>query len=159
MKRNVIQNKGLLNSFVLKILLIIILASCSKKNNTLATESKGASTISNDVSSVGPAGPHNNLVYYGTNDPDPLVGCLGDYYLDVNKGFLYGPKVTSGWNTFLALNGASAAENKVLSGSSLPTPGIGTTGDYYVNTADFLFYGPKASTGWGNPIDLQNQGK
>jgi hypothetical protein len=159
MKTNAITNKSFLKSFVSKLLLITILASCTKKDNSLTTETKAASTITNGVASVGPAGPHNNLVYYGTTDPDPSVGCLGDYYLDVNKGILYGPKVTNGWGTFLTLSGATAAENKIFSGPNLPESNLGTTGDYYVNITNFLFYGPKASAGWGNPVDLQHQGK
>ncbi len=159
MKRNTITYKLFLNFVVLHILIIVILVSCSKKDNSLVKETKAASTITNGIASVGPAGPHNNLVYYGTTDPDPSVGCLGDYYLDVDKGILYGPKVVNGWGAFLTLNGATAAENKIFCGPNLPELSLGTTGDYYVNTNDFLFYGPRTSAGWGNPVDLQHRGK
>ncbi len=160
MERNAITNKSFFKSFVSKLLLVTILASCSKKNNSLVTEIKAAaSTVSNGVTFVGPAGAHNNLVYYGTTDPEPSVGCLGDYYLDVNKGILYGPKVTNGWSTLVTLSGATAAENKVFSGANIPESNLGNSGDYYVSTADFFFYGPRTSAGWGNPIDLQHAGK
>lgn len=159
MKRNAIINKSFLKSFVSKLALITILVSCSKKNSPLATETQVATIITNGVASVGPAGPHNNLVFYGSADPDPSIGCLGDYYLDVNKGILYGPKLSNGWGTFVTLGGATAAENKVFSGTNMPESSLGNSGDYYLSITDFFFYGPRTSAGWGNPIDLQHQGK
>lgn len=160
MKKNFITNKAFSKYFISKLFLITILVSCGKKDNSLVTETKAsAPTVSNGVEFVGPAGPYNNLVYYSATDPDPSVGCLGDYYLDVNKGILYGPKITNGWETFVTLSGATAAENKVFSGVNMPESNLGNSGDFYISTSDFFFYGPKTMTGWGNPVDLQHAGK
>lgn len=49
--------------------------------------------------------------------------------------------------------GEISAGNTVLSGSGAPSAGLGSDGDFYVNTSNYDFYGPKLGT-WGSPVSL-----
>lgn len=40
--------------------------------------------------------------------------------------------------------------NTILSGTSNPTSAQGAVGDFYINTASYLIFGPKTSSGWGS---------
>jgi len=40
----------------------------------------------------------------------------------------------------------------IYSGSGAPGSDIGSNGDYYLNTDNGDFYGPKDDSGWGNPV-------
>ena len=42
--------------------------------------------------------------------------------------------------------------SQMYAGSGAPTSDIGDEGDYYLNTTTGEYYGPKDSSGWGNPI-------
>ena len=44
--------------------------------------------------------------------------------------------------------------NTILSGSGAPASGLGSDGDFYLNTDNFDFYGPKTSGSWGSPTPL-----
>ena len=158
MKRSAIKDKNPTNVFLYPLLALIISASCSK-TSPLATTNASTSGLTNTISSVGPAGSNNNLIYYASADPDASIGCLGDYYLDISKGLLYGPKTPYGWGAALAMEGATAAQNQVYSGTEVPAPTFGRTGDFYLDTPAFMFFGPKSSTGWGTPMNLQHPGK
>lgn len=59
-------------------------------------------------------------------------------------------------------NGAPGAGGKtVLNGSGAPTGGIGSVGDFYIDTSSQEIYGPKASSGinggWGEPTALKGE--
>lgn len=41
-----------------------------------------------------------------------------------------------------------------LSGEGAPAAGLGEVGDFYLDTADSAYYGPKALGGWGAPVSL-----
>lgn len=84
------------------------------------------------------------------------TGTVGDYYIDLAGGALYGPKTAQGWpTTSLSLIGprgatgaAGASGNTVAGGSGPPTSAIGNVGDYYIDTAASKIYGPKTASGW-----------
>jgi hypothetical protein len=154
MERNATISKTLLNFIVFGLLSSAALISCSKPNITTVAETPSTSGLPTGIFSIGPSGPHNNLVYYGSTDPDPAFGCLGDYYLDVSQGLLYGPKISDGWGAVLVMKGASAAENKIYSGTEIPADAFGNYGDYYLDITNFVLYGPRSNSGWGNPINL-----
>jgi hypothetical protein len=42
----------------------------------------------------------------------------------------------------------------VLSGSGVPSSGLGANGDFYINTAANTIYGPKAGGAWGSATSL-----
>lgn len=49
------------------------------------------------VGSAGPQGPRGTQVLSGPNDPSPVIGIIGDQYINVTTGFIFGPKTELGW--------------------------------------------------------------
>lgn len=43
----------------------------------------------------------------------------------------------------------------LLSGTGVPTTALGKNGDFYLDKSSIQIYGPKTSTGWGNPTSLK----
>jgi len=43
----------------------------------------------------------------------------------------------------------------MLSGTSAPAAGLGYNGDFYLNSATYMIYGPKTTGGWGTGTPLQ----
>jgi hypothetical protein len=43
----------------------------------------------------------------------------------------------------------------MLSGTTAPAAGLGYNGDFYLNSATWLIYGPKTTGGWGTGTSLQ----
>ncbi|GAA4305869.1 hypothetical protein GCM10023143_11410 [Compostibacter hankyongensis] len=126
---------------------------------------------------IGPQGPQGeqgikgadgNTVLSGKGAPSASVGDVGDFYIDLNADALYGPKTGSGWGSAINLRGdkgdkgstgATGAAGKngsaILSGNGAPALSLGTTGDYYLDKTNSLFYGPKTSGSWGTPVSLK----
>jgi hypothetical protein len=52
------------------------------------------------------------------------------------------------------LSVATGNGTTIYSGTVSPSPSLGVPGDFYINLANSLFYGPK-TTGWGTPITLR----
>lgn len=51
--------------------------------------------------------------------------------------------------------GADGADGRtVLNGTSVPSSGLGVSGDFYINTVTDEIYGPKSVSVWGSPTDL-----
>lgn len=46
------------------------------------------------------------------------------------------------------------AVNTIHSGPDTPPDTLGTNGDWYIQTTDLIFYGPKTSDGWGDGYQL-----
>lgn len=109
-------------------------------------------------------GKDGSLIYSGTGVPHVSTGKVGDYYLDVANGNLYGPKTDGGWGSFFNLKGEKGEEgpkgeagekgSSLLSGPYAPTNTIGVVGDYFLNKTNLELFGPKTSTGWGTPVSL-----
>jgi hypothetical protein len=136
----------------------IIITSCNK-NTSVTPNNLGNQSYTTML--VTPAG---TIMYIGNVLPSLTIGAVGDYYLDVANGFVYGPKTSSSWGRGYSLkgptgaNGATGAAGKagsqIYSGSGTPSATLGVTGDYYFDKTNFLLYGPKASTGWTTPISF-----
>jgi len=136
-----------------------LFTSCSKTGAVGPTGATGA------TGAVGPAGPagadgkNGSVIYSGTADPSATVGAVGDFYINLTTGLLFGPKTDGGWGTGVSLKGATgatgAAGSKIYSGSGAPPSTTGVNGDYFLDSTDYLLYGPKTSSGWGTPISLQ----
>lgn len=48
-------------------------------------------------SEMGPQGPKGTQVLSGDINPSPIIGLIGDQYINTTTGFLFGPKTESGW--------------------------------------------------------------
>lgn len=55
------------------------------------------------VSGVGIQGPRGSQVLSGVGDPSPVIGLIGDQYINTDTGYLFGPKTNSGWGVGVPL--------------------------------------------------------
>ncbi|GAB2586454.1 hypothetical protein GCM10027190_39440 [Spirosoma areae] len=76
---------------------------------------------------------------------------------------LYGPKAGGSWPSGVSLiggggGGSNGADGKtILSGTTVPSSGLGTDGDFYYRTTNSQFYGPKTAGAWGAGVSLIGQ--
>lgn len=58
-----------------------------------------------DVSTAitGPQGPRGTQVLSGPINPSPVIGLIGDQYINTTTGYLFGPKTESGWGSGVEL--------------------------------------------------------
>ena len=101
----------------------------------------------------GRAGANGNTILHGSSLPTTGLGANGDFYLDTATESLYGPKTAGSWPTSgTSLVGPEGLQgnpgNTILSGSSLPSAGLGANGDFYLDTATESLYGPKTAGSW-----------
>jgi hypothetical protein len=45
----------------------------------------------------GPQGPRGSQLLSGASEPSPVIGLIGDFYVETSTGKLFGPKTSSGW--------------------------------------------------------------
>jgi hypothetical protein len=136
----------------------IIITSCNK-NTTVSPNNFGNQSYTTMLVS-----PTGTIMYIGNVLPTLTIGAVGDYYLDVANGLIYGPKTTTSWGRGYSLKGPTGATgstgatgkagSQIYSGSGAPASTLGVTTDYYFDTTNFLLYGPKQATGWGTPISF-----
>lgn len=122
----------------------------------------------------GPKGDDGSRIHSGIIAPHDTIGRIGDYYFNTILADFYGPKQKDGWGQPVNLRGpkgeqgapgtpgntgatgaTGAPGSKILAGTTVPPSSIGIHGDYYLNTSNGDFYGPKGYSGWGNPINLK----
>lgn len=103
-----------------------------------------------------------NTILSGSGPPADTVGNGGDFYLDTAANVLYGPKVGDAWPTTgvtlvgpqgppgqNGTNGTNGTDgNTILSGVGAPSDALGNDGDYYIDIAAHLLYGPRAGGHW-----------
>lgn len=88
-------------------------------------------------------GPRGYRWYWGSGDPGEIVGQLnGDFYLDVT-----GAKV---WNLAAGawVEIGHYLGRGILTGARDPLAGDGEDGDWWINSATYTIYGPKAAGVW-----------
>ena len=154
-----------LNYLLVLLLIALFAASCGKDG---AVGPQGATGATGAAGPVGPAGPagadgkDGSVIYSGSTVPASTTGAIGDFYINLTTGLLYGPKTDAGWGTGCSLKGPTgatgatgAAGSKIYSGSGTPPTTTGTTGDYYLDVTHYMLYGPKTATSWGTPLSLQ----
>jgi microcystin-dependent protein len=109
-------------------------------------------------------------VLSGSGVPANGLGVDGDFYVNTGAWTIYGPRTGGSWGSPTSLIGpqgiqgiqgiqgppgtAGLAGNTVLNGSGAPSNGLGTNGDFYINTGAGTIYGPKAAGAWGSPTNL-----
>lgn len=152
----------------------MFILSCSKDGSA---GPEGPAGQAGQPGAVGPAGPsgangkNGSVIYSGSGVPATSSGAVGDFYLDLNTGLLYGPKTAAGWGTGFSLKGANGTNgatgatgatgaagtpgSKILSGPGIPAATLGATGDYYLDKSNYMLYGPKIASGWGAAVSLQ----
>ena len=156
------------SSYACMIALALLFAACTKTGKTGATGATGPAGPAGAAGAAGTAGPAGSQIYEGSGTPLSSLGNVGDFYINEKTDSLYGPKTLSGWGTAISLQGAAGAAgtngtngsngsngSQIISGSDTPKLSQGNAGDYYFDTFSDALYGPKTSTGWGNPTSLR----
>lgn len=139
--------------------------------------SDGSPGAPGPVGPAGSAGAEGRTILHGSGAPAVGIGVDGDFYLDDAAYVLYGPKAGGAWpGAGVDLIGAAGADgadgatgpagpagaagvdgtdgtdgadgSTILSGSGAPAAGTGVDGDFYLDTATWTLYGPKASGAW-----------
>lgn len=146
-------------SLLLLIVVALFATSCGKDG---AVGPSGATGPIGLQGAVGATGADGTKIYTGTAVPATTLGAAGDFYLNVSNNDFYGPKTSSGWGVPTNLKGAAgttgatgAAGSKIYSGTGVPATSLAANGDYYLDVASYLFYGPKNSGAWGTPVNLK----
>lgn len=138
-----------------------IIASCNKNSSVKpasTTNIGNGSYITMLTSATG------SILYIANVLPTLAVGAVGDYFLDVTNGYVYGPKTSLSWGRGYSLKGPTGPTgatgapgtpgSQIYSGSGIPPAATGVPGDYYLDTQNFLLYGPKIVAGWPTPVSL-----
>ncbi|WP_394771846.1 collagen-like protein [Mucilaginibacter sp.] len=77
-------------------------------------------------------------------------------FTSCGKDGAVGPSGPSGSTGATGPTGATGADGtKIYSGAAAPATTVGANGDFYLNTANSDFYGPKSAAGWGTPTNLK----
>jgi len=127
-----------------------------------------------DTGDIGPAGPSGAAGIAGPAGPAGADGPPGPAGSDGIRGYdgreveirndgtyiqwRYIADPPAAWNNLISLvslTGADGTNGKtILSGSGAPDNGLGTDGDYYLDTPVSHLYGPKTAGAWGAYVDL-----
>jgi hypothetical protein len=111
------------------------------------------------VSLIGPPGTNGSTILSGSGAPSNSLGNDGDFYIDTAAEVLYGPKAGGAWPAagvslvgppgVPGQNGTNGTNgNTILSGVGAPSESLGNDGDFYIDTAGHVLYGPKAGGHW-----------
>lgn len=83
------------------------------------------------------------------------VGNNGDYAWDAAAKTMYGPKAAGAWPAGVVLSGTNGTNgNTILSTTGAPASGTGNNGDFAIDTAAGLIYGPKAAGAWPAGVSI-----
>ncbi len=110
----------------------------ANQNNTPATGSAYWQVVSNAGTAggpgpagaagpqgpTGPTGPDGSTILAGIGDPQGVTGVDGDYYINTNSNYFFGPKASGVWPPGFSIVGPLGP-----SGPTGPTGPIGPTGD------------------------------
>jgi len=126
---------------------------------SFAQKVSGAWSVSFTIAS--PTVTNSSEILYGLGTPITSSGNNGDTYINTGTGIFYqkssgawsqvfsmqnGPAGATGARGADGLNGANG--KTILHGNADPSNDLGVDGDFYLNTANYSFFGPKASGIW-----------
>lgn len=104
---------------------------------------------------IGGGGVTGNIILTGNGAPDNSLGSNGDFYYAKDTKFWYGPKAAGAWPSGFKIEGDDGTDgNTVLNGAGTPGSGLGVNGDFYLDTTNKLFYGPKTAGAWGSGFSI-----
>lgn len=103
----------------------------------------------------------------GAGTPSVGLGVNGDWYINTSAFTIYGPKAAGVWGSPTSIvgptgstgatgsTGSAGADGKTtLSGAGVPSGGLGVDGDFYYDTTNDNFYGPKTGGAWGSATSI-----
>lgn len=155
------MKKGLLTAFV--IASVLVFNACKKEEGPQGPAGpagpQGPAGAAGPQGPVGPAGAKGadgTKILTGTTAPGASTGANGDFYFDSASKTLYGPKAAGAWPAGTSLEGAAGTDGakgdkgdkgtQFLAGAGVPAAALGNEGDYYFDTTNSVFYGPKSAT-------------
>ena len=128
----------------------------------------------------GTDGVDGATILEGDGAPSPILGNVGDIYLDRLTDELYGPKTDAeawlatppisirgvqgetgekGDTGDAGTDGTDGTDGRtVLNGTVDPVATDGVDGDFYINTTNYHIFGPKAGGVWPAGVDLEADG-
>jgi hypothetical protein len=131
---------GFFVSFALPAFLIsaLLLSSCQKGN-------QGAAGAPGAPGATGAQGATGNTILSGDGTPSSTLGNNGDYYLEMDSSYIYGPKTPAGWGSPVSLTGASGAAGASGGGLLVDTFSVNTTdwttqGEAYAQNSNSFGY-------------------
>lgn len=133
-------------------------AGISLKGTNGATGATGSTGVTGVTGSSGVTGVTGST---GANGSTGVTGSTGSNGVTGSTGTTgsQGATGSTGANGANGTNGTDGAigapGSQIFRGTSVPDSWLGENGDYYLNSATFLLYGPKTAIGWGVPISLQ----
>lgn len=105
-------------------------------------------------------GTDGNTILFGVVNPT-TEGINGNFYINTATSVFFGPKAAGVWPTGVPLIGADGVDgnngtdgNTILYGSGSPSNGNGNNGDFYIDTAGLLIFGPKDNDMWPTGTSL-----
>lgn len=99
----------------------------------------------------GGGGGSANTILHGAGAPSNSLGADGDFYVDTVEYFLYGPKTSGAWSTYVEMLGANGANglNADMYMASQSLVAIGT------GSKIFTFTTPTLNNGWASGTRLR----
>ena len=124
------------------------------QGDTGATGATGATGPAGADGADGVDGADGAVWRAGSGGPDNVVGVDGDFWLDTDNGNVY-ERVSAAYQLVANIVGPTGPPDgsTVLNGTGAPNVGLGADGDFYIDTAVWAIYGPKATT-WGSAVSL-----
>ena len=113
-------------------------------------------------------GSTDGTVLYGIGVPGPTVGKNEDTYINTGTGVFY-KKSAGNWTQVFSMQtgpagapgtpGAAGTNGtngySILNGTANPSNSLtGVNGDFYINTSNYTFFGPKTAGVWGTGVSL-----
>lgn len=110
---------------------------------------KGDKGDQGDKGDTGDAGDDGAGVLSGNGPPSVGEGLDDDFYVDLDSSTIYGPKAGGIWPDGVSLKGDKGdAGSTWLHGTNTPGAEVGVDGDFFIDIANHVYYGPKASGSW-----------
>lgn len=123
---------------------------------------RGATGTTGAAGANGANGADGRTILSGTTAPSSGTGANGDFYINTVTHVIYGPKASGTWPAGVSLVGPQGAAGTngidgrtILNGTTPPGSGVGANGDFYLDTAAWGLYGPKAGGVWPTPVALR----
>lgn len=142
--------------------IVILFAGACKKGDMGPQGPKGDQGEVGEKGAQGIKGADGSVFLSGATVPAATLGKIGDFYFRTATGDLYGPKLAAGWGSPTRIKGDDGKDGvngtngtKILSGTAVPAAALGVVGDFYMNTAQMILYGPKTASGWGVGTNLK----
>lgn len=152
-------------------MVLFFIASCAKDGAIGPRGERGEQGQKGDHGIQGIKGKDGNFLLSGSSNPTIAIGKLGDFYLNKSTSVLFGPKLDSGWGNGFSLKGSNGTNGQtgpagaeILHGENAPATTFGKVGDFYFDTRQVVFYGPKTETmgpngevvyDWGAAISIR----